>query len=210
MAATIGLVTSAAAREAVYRFRYQVYVREMGRTEPLACHQRGRLTDPMDETAFIVAATDTVTRKTVGTIRSNLLREGGACHYEELYGLATLSAAERHATSITTRLMVTAEHRGGALAVQLAMAAYALAGSTGIESDYIDCNDPLVPFFTRLGYRRVRRVTHPQYGNVTVMRLEVDDTSHLSAVRSPLLRVRRTAHEAPPRPMPLRDAPSEG
>lgn len=190
MASTIGLVTTAAAREAVYRFRYQVYVREMGRNEPLACHRRGRLMDPMDETALILAASDTQTGATVGTIRSNLLRDGGACRYEELYGLDGLSPAERQTTSVTTRLMVTSEHRGGALAVQLAMAAYALAGATGIESDYIDCNDPLVPFFTRLGYRRVRRVTHPQYGNVTVMRLEIGNTSHLSAVRSPLLRVR--------------------
>lgn len=190
MAATIGLVTTAAAREAVYRFRYQIYVREMRRIEPRACHRLGRLTDPLDKTALVVAATEPVTGRTIGTIRSNLLRDGGTCHYEALYGLGALSPAERQVTSITTRLMVTSEHRGGALAVQLAMAAYALGGARGIEADYIDCNDPLVPFFTRLGYRRVRRVTHPQYGNVTVMRLEVGDTSYLSAVRSPLLRAR--------------------
>jgi len=197
MATHIGLVTTSADRERVYRFRYQVYVREMGRTEPLACHRRQRLADPLDETALVLAASDTVTGDTVGTIRSNLLRDGGTHHYEDLYGLGGLSATERETTSLTTRLMVTSTHRGGALAVQLAMASYALAGDKGIESDYIDCNDPLVPFFTRLGYQRVRRVIHPQYGNVTVMRLEIGNRSHLSAVRSPLLRVRPAEHLQP-------------
>lgn len=202
-------MTTAAAREAVYRFRYEVYVREMRRLEPLACHRRGRLTDPLDQTALVLAATDPASGRTVGTIRSNLLRDGGTCHYEELYGLGGLSPAERQATSITTRLMVTAEHRGGALAVQLAMAAYALGGVRGIEADYIDCNEPLVPFFTRLGYRRVRRITHPQYGNVTVMMLAITDTSHLATVRSPLLRVRQ-AQLGQQHPMPIPHAPATG
>jgi hypothetical protein len=44
-------VTTDAQREAVYRFRYDIYVEEMGRYRDVADHEGRRLVEPDDELA---------------------------------------------------------------------------------------------------------------------------------------------------------------
>jgi hypothetical protein len=188
MTAEVRVADTSDLREAVYRFRYDVYVREMGRSEPYADHGRRRLTDPMDATALIFAALDGQ-GQIIGTLRTNPLRDGGTAAYERLYGLTGLPAHVRDVTSITTRLMVSRSRRGGSLVVRLAAAICAAGLHAGIYTDFIDCNAPLVPFFIRLGYRDQGTILHPQYGHVTLMRLDLSDSLHLTGVRSPLLKV---------------------
>jgi hypothetical protein len=204
MTADVRVADTTDLREAVYRFRYDVYVREMGRSEPYADHTRRRLTDPMDETAVIVAAVD-AQGDIIGTLRTNPLQRGGTAHYEHLYGIDALPACVRNAASITTRLMVSRCRRGSALVVRLAAAAWGAGLGARIQTDFIDCNAHLVPFFTRLGYRAQRTIHHPQYGAVTVMRLDVFDHAHLIDVRSPLRRLVPSATAmAPGRPLSAR------
>src|SRR5580765_4960199 len=93
-------------REQVFRLRYDVYVGEMRRALP-ADHAMRRYTDPSDETAVILAAVERDSKRVVGTIRGNWLRNGGMQWYESLYGLSALSDTERRKTSVTTRMMVT-------------------------------------------------------------------------------------------------------
>jgi len=191
VATAISLATTAAEREAVYRFRYQVYVREMGRREPNACHATGRLTDDLDRAATVLRAIDAPSGSLLGTLRTNFLRNADVGHYESLYRLDQLSAADRQCSSVTTRLMVAAAHRGGPIGLHLAIAVYGIGLEHDIDYDYIDCNPPLVPFFTRLGYRWLRMIEHPQYGTVSLMRLDLKDEAHLTDVRSPFLRALR-------------------
>ncbi len=49
MAFEVGLAESAEEKEAVYRFRYSVYVEEMGRYQQSADHAGRRLVEPEDE-----------------------------------------------------------------------------------------------------------------------------------------------------------------
>ncbi len=53
---TVGIATTAAEREAVYRFRYSVYVEEMGRYQDTADHVRRWLDEPEDEHSHIFFA----------------------------------------------------------------------------------------------------------------------------------------------------------
>jgi hypothetical protein len=44
--------------EAVYRFRYSVYVEEMNRTQRYADHELKQIKDPLDDFGHILYATD--------------------------------------------------------------------------------------------------------------------------------------------------------
>lgn len=176
-------------REAVFRFRYDIYVREMHRPQKDADHARGRIEDPLDANAHLFAARDPLSGRIAGTVRGNIVADAALGLYEDLYGLAALSQAERRATSMTTRLMIERTRRGSVLALQLATTLFARGVALNVEADYIDCNDHLIPFFEHLGYRRLRAIQHPDYGRVTLMRLDVGDIAHLRRVGSPLAAV---------------------
>jgi GNAT superfamily N-acetyltransferase len=185
MAIDIIDATDPSVREAVFRFRYDIYVREMRRRQKDADHERQRVEDILDRDAILLAAVDTGSGRVVGTARSNIVGRSEIGVYDRLYGLDALSARERTVTTITTRFMVDRERRGTVLAMQLARSLFARGAARGITTDYIDCNEPLVPFFERLGYRSIRTVEHPDYGAVRLMRLDLRDDGHLARVGSP-------------------------
>jgi GNAT superfamily N-acetyltransferase len=173
-------------REAVFRFRYDIYVREMARVQKDADHTAGRIEDRLDAFGMVLAAVDRGTGLVIGTVRANVLGDGDIGPYGALYGLTRLSPDERRVSSITTRLMVERTKRGSAVGVRLAMALFRYGLSRGVETDYIDCNTHLVSFFEHLGYQPLRLIEHSEYGRVTVMRLALRDAAHLRRVGSPL------------------------
>lgn len=184
---TIRLASTEEDRLAVYRFRYEIYVEEMHRKQLYANHERRIVEDPIDwPSSRLFVATDTKTNAVIGTVRTNYLRGGSVQGYETLYRLSE-SSEHRDAVSITTRLMTDSKYRRTKLAVSLAEATYLQALQDGIREDYIDCNPHLISFFERLGYRLSHSVDHPEYGEVSVMRLHLRDRSHLEAKKSPFL-----------------------
>ena len=52
----IGLATTRDDREAIYRFRYRIYVEEMGRYGSIADHQGKRLVEDDDTAGHLIAA----------------------------------------------------------------------------------------------------------------------------------------------------------
>src|SRR5262249_5545280 len=63
----VGVAQTEDEKEAVYRFRYTVYVEEMGRYQGSADHEGRRLVEPEDVESFIVYARDA--GEVVGTAR---------------------------------------------------------------------------------------------------------------------------------------------
>jgi hypothetical protein len=117
---TLKPATSAEHRTAVFRLRYDVYVKEMGRTQRYADHSRSQVEEPMDTAGHVVAAFAGA-GDVVGTVRSNLLRLTSSTGlYEDLYDFAALQPAVREYTSITTKLIVHRDFRNTSLAAQLA------------------------------------------------------------------------------------------
>jgi len=103
-----------------------------------------------------------------------------------LYGMSAVGDFHPQRTSITTKLMVAPQYRLTSVFVRLALASYKHALALGMRFDFMDCNLPLVPFFQGLGYRVHRgRITHPEYGEVISMMLDLEDVAHLGAVGSP-------------------------
>jgi GNAT superfamily N-acetyltransferase len=179
----------------IYRFRYRIYVEEMGRIQYHADHHRKRIVDSLDDSGYNLVALKNA--EIVGVVRVNFSRDRTIDFYDEFYGMASVGADHPQYTSTSTRLMVAPEYRGTTLAVRLSVACYKLALDNEIRWNFIDCNDHLVPFFAGLGYLPHRgRVNHPEYGFVNSMILPLGNIGHLNAVKSPFAKVFQDASRA--------------
>ncbi|MEM1229374.1 MAG: hypothetical protein AAGI15_02470 [Pseudomonadota bacterium] len=174
----------------VQRFWYRIYVEEMDRhlSDPLTDHHSKMLSDPLAHIGNLFVARDNQDT-IIATLMTTLASDGDLGKYERLYGIDYLDAEARARSSITTKLMVDPAYRNSRLPMLMARTAYEFALRLGVERDYIDCNDHLVSFFTRLGYKPHRgRIVHREYGAVNSMVIQLTDTRHLRQVGSPFLK----------------------
>ena len=167
--------------EDIYRFRYRVYVEEMNRKQEYADHKRRTVVEPLDTSAQLYGIwTD---KEIVGTVRFNIAAATDTGYYADLYSLDVVAPYYSAHTSLTTKLMVAKTHRNLKLAVSLACTLYRDGKVAGMEFDFIDCNDHLVPFFKYMGYRMYKgKVDHPEYGSVNPMVLVGSDQEYLERV----------------------------
>jgi predicted GNAT family N-acyltransferase len=180
---SIRVVTDPAGLEKIFAFRYRIYVEEMHRFQKDADHARRRIRDALDDGAINIAAFDG--DEVVGVVRANEARQCDLGAYEQFFQLDRIRDHPKH-TSIVTRLMIAPHLRRSTLAVRLCIECYTLGLEEGIKWCFIDCNDHLVDFFRGLGFRPyIGRVIHEEYGEVTPMRLRLNDLAHLESVRSP-------------------------
>ena len=184
MGAKIRLATTEADRNSVFRFRYEICVREMKRFQKYADHERCIIEEPLDKTGHVLIAEDA--GRTVGTARFNVGVDENYGLYEDLYHLREFDLFYPSSVSITTKLMVSQDHRHSQLPLQLAIRCYLDGLCLGTVFDFIDCNKHLVSFFRKLGYRQVfPEVVHPEYGIVVPMVLAMYDLEHFERVGSP-------------------------
>ncbi len=176
----------------VYRLRYQIYVEEMGRRQQYADHGQGIVCEPLDITGHVLSASVVHSDEVVATVRFNVGVDEHFGVYTELYRLSMFAPYFPSQVSITTKLMIAAPYRRDRLAVDLACFSYRRALELQACFDFIDCNPPLVPFFTRLGYRQVfDPVHHPEYGDVIPLVLVLHDVNHLQRIGSPFAVIAR-------------------
>lgn len=184
MGAKIRFATTEADRRAVYGFRYDIYVNEMKRVQTYADHGQRIIEEPLDKTSYLLIAEDS--GRTVGTARFNVGVDENFGLYEDLYRLREFEPFYPSAVSITTKMMVSPDYRRSPLPLQLAVRCYSAGLKLGNLFDFIDCNDHLIPFFKKLGYRQIfPDVFHPEYGRVVPMVLPLLDRQHLENVGSP-------------------------
>lgn len=171
-------------RQAIYRFRYEIYVEEMSRTQRHSDHVRRQLSDPLDQFGHIFGAFDQ-DGHVIGTVRVNFLADGKVGNeYEEMYQLYDLSDDERGKVSITTRLMIAPAYRQSSLPRDLFEAVRNYVIDRGVTANYADCNRPVLSFATRLGYELLRSgVQHPDYGDVFVVKLRLSPGDYATPPR---------------------------
>ncbi len=183
MKTAIRLAETEAERLALYAFRYAIYVEEMARPQRHADHAMRRISDPMDGTARNLIAWNS--DEIVGCVRVNLARDGGVDYYRELLRMDAVGSAWPDAVSLCTRLMIRPEWRSSPLAMRLSIAAFELGLRECIRWNFIDCNDHLASFFTRMGYVTTHRPTHDEYGQVNAMRFDLTNEQWLASAGSP-------------------------
>ncbi len=195
MAIRVRAVETAEEAQAVFRLRYDVYIQELERSQRYADHGRRTIEEPLDHSGKLLAAYQD--DRVVGTLRINYARTCNLSEYESLYQMQRAGAAHPDYTSITTKLLVAADHRNTTLAYRLSMAAYSQGLCDGILFNFIDVYPQRVAFFERLGYRvHVPETQHPEYGTVAVMKVDMLDAAHFQRVGSPFLRFLQHAQAA--------------
>ena len=180
-----------AARNEVYRFRYRIYVEQMGLRQKYADHVRKRVVEPLDESARIYAAylNDTI----VGTIRGNRFSELATTYYRRLYQIDDRFPYCPNEMSLTTKLMFDPVLRGSSYPIRM-IVHYArdFNARRPCKIDFADCRRWLLPFFLKLGYvDYVGWVIHNEYGRVRPLFCPADQVERLQKLRSPLAAVAR-------------------
>ena len=172
-------------REALYRFRYTIYVEEMGRVQHDADHINKRIKDDLDDEGHNLLAFKQ--GKLVGAARVNL-NQCISDFYLDFYKIFQQTGTTRTNISIVTRLMIAEEVRKSTLTYRIFIACYEFGLWRGTKFNFVDCNDPLVDLFMGFGCSYyIGKVNHPEYGIVNPLILDLHDEPNLRAVNSPFL-----------------------
>jgi N-acyl-L-homoserine lactone synthetase len=185
-------------REEVCRFRYQVYVEEMGKKLRHANHGERILREPFDDDSVLLYALEG--GEVLGTLRwtpcAPHFLGPHLCRALELTRFTRLFRPER--ISFTSRFMVTARCRKSLVAGKLVQSVYRLARERDVQFDFIHASPALVSFYEHVGHRRYAgSFIDPDAGAQVPMVLVLEDVEHLHRVRSPFLRLARAWRNDP-------------
>jgi hypothetical protein len=143
---------SEADREEVFRFRYSVYVEEMGRYKTTADHEGRRLVEPEDGHSVIYGAR--LDGRVVGTGRMTFGADGFSPRQVEQYSLAPLLAEVPAALMcIGERLMVTPALRGSSVTLDMQVLMGEDGDARGARLVFGDCEPHLLSLNLSLGCR---------------------------------------------------------
>jgi hypothetical protein len=180
-------------RDAVFRFRYDIYVEEMGRYRSIADHDRRLFIEPEDKTARLYSATDGA--PLVGTMRHNW---GGDAPFEprqvRQYSLAPfLAQVPPDQIIVGERFMVSADQRGTDLIFRLFRVYLEFVNDRRIQLIFGDCEPHLLNLYLGMGFRTyaAANVNSTETGYLIPLVMVPEDLAYMSRIRSPLLTVLR-------------------
>lgn len=177
-------------RERIFRFRYRIYVQEMGKQPSYADHVNSRLCDDMDNDAAAIgyaAAGDEI----IATIRWN---QGTAKtipeRWKKIYALDRFSRYAPEALGFSSRLMLAPAWRGSMVLNALLASLFRRGREAGALFDFINCAPSLIELYEQLGYRRYTDgFVDEDVGYRVPLVLVLDDVEHMRAVHSPFMRL---------------------
>ncbi len=145
---TIQLAQTDEEREAVYRFRYPIYVEEKGFYQGTADHDGRRLVDPEDDRSWIVYA-----ENDGEVVASTRVTWGGAelsGRQIEQYGMAPfLAELPAECVAVGERVMIAPQWRGTDLLEQLGSAINPLMDEHGVLVMFGCCEPHLISYYCR-------------------------------------------------------------
>ena len=193
VSAEIRLVATAAELRDVQRFKYDVYVAEMGRYGAIADHRNRLLVEVDDPTSHIfqarvggtLAATMRLTWGGDGTI--------GARHIEQ-YDLASfLEVVPADQLVVGERFMINAAYRGTSLLLQMFAAYMNFVNERRIQLVFGDCEPHLLNTYQAMGFRPYtgQNVNSPETGYLIPLVIVAEDLAYMREIGSPLAKVLR-------------------
>jgi hypothetical protein len=139
-------------REELFRFRYGVYVEEMGRYRRTADHRGQRLVEPEDAHSILYGARED--GQAVGTSRLTLGADGFSPRQIEQYSLGPfLSEVPAQLMAIGERLMVAPQQRGSTVAAKLRKLALQDIEAGGVRLVFGNCEPHLLSMNLSAGGR---------------------------------------------------------
>ncbi len=176
-------------KHAVYRFRYDVYVEEMGRYRGGADHENRLLVEPEDEYSQIFYAAEN--GEVVGTVRGTSGRDAPLPKRQiEQYGLAPfLKEVPAEAISVGERGMIAPHLRGTDLLLRMMRYTLRLANDRRIQLCSGACEPHLLNLYLGLGHRTFsqRNINSPESGYLIPLVFVPEDLAYLRSINSPLL-----------------------
>ncbi len=186
MALKVQLATTPDEREAVYAFRYQVYVDEMGKPMDEADHERRIVRDPADESGSIFVAYED--GELVGTLRVNIGLESMLGDPRlGIYDLHMFDDGDPAQFAFASRFMLRSDYRGSLAAHRLSVAALEASIAENVRLCFCYCAPYLVSFYEQMGFRRYTDNFNDELGYRIPMVMVLFDQAHLKAVQSPLV-----------------------
>lgn len=173
-------------REAIYRFRYEVYVKELGFFADTADHDNRRLVEPEDETAHIWYAAQN--GEVVGTTRFSWGGDGPfSDRIVEMYQLKPfLKEVPLEAIAVGERGMVDPRLRGTPLFFQLGAASSPFIEQHRIQLVFGICEPHLLSMYLSFGCRTyAKKNINTETGYLIPLVTVVEDVDYLRKIGSP-------------------------
>ncbi|MBI3785314.1 MAG: cyclic nucleotide-binding domain-containing protein [Deltaproteobacteria bacterium] len=185
----IALAETEEEKRAVYRFRYSVYVEEMGKYRSVADHEQRLFYEPCDAHSRIFYAAEN--GEVVATARSTW---GGDAPIPQRmidqYQLEPfLAELPQSAISVGERGMVVPRLRGTDLFLRLIGASLRFANEKRIQLCFGDCEPHLLNLYLGLGQRTYskKNVNSAEAGYLIPILFVPEDVAYLRSINSPLL-----------------------
>jgi hypothetical protein len=174
-------------RQAVYRFRYDVYVQEMGRYRGVADHEERLLVEPEDDYSRIFyAARD---GEVVGTSRFTWGGDGpfSARQIEQYHLAPFLAELPPEAMVVGERGMVAPHLRGSGLFREMGRETRRFVNDRRIQLIFGACEPHLLSLYLGRGARTYakRNVNSPEAGYLIPIVTVVEDVDYLRRIGSP-------------------------
>jgi hypothetical protein len=139
-------------REAIYRFRYTVYVEEMGRYKDTADHAGRRLVEPEDGHSWLYGARED--GEVVATCRMTVGSDGFSARQIDQYSLGPwVDEVPAELLAIGERLMVSPRLRGSPVAADVLGLQGADMAEGGVRIVFGDCEPHLLSLNLSIGCR---------------------------------------------------------
>ena len=178
-------------RDAVFRFRYRVFVEELGRDMPGTDHDNKMMIGDLDQSGLLVALRydDDI----VATVRMNRGHPKGiwpAMMADNYKITPFMDAFPLNELTFTSRLLIHPKFAGTKAMAVLLAAIYKLGRQQGSQFDFTSCEPYMVKAFERLGYRRYTgNFVDASAGYQIPLVLLMKDIDYLREIGSPLARL---------------------
>ncbi len=176
----------------IQRFKYDVYVAEMGRYGSIADHDNRLLIEPDDATSHIFQAR--AAGRLVGTMRLTWGGTEGALtqrHIEQYDLEGFLGAVGPACIVIGERFMIDPALRGSDVLFAMFCTYMGFVNQRRIQLVFGDCEPHLLNTYLSLGFRTYTRnnVNSPETGYLVPLVIVAEDCDHMKKIGSPLASV---------------------
>lgn len=188
----LGVAESEAEREAIFHFRYRIYVEEMGRYRSVADHERERFCELVDEHSMLFyASVDGPGSEVVATSRVTCGADGLSARQIEQYQLEPfLERIPAEVMAVGERAMVRPDLRGSSLFLDLMGRSFAEMNERRIQLMFGASEAHLLSLYQGLGMRTYsqRNINSVEAGYLIPQLLVVEDVDYLRRLKSPFAR----------------------
>lgn len=175
-------------RDAVYAFRYRIYVDELGREIGGVDHVRKVVCDVDDEQECSVLLYTGPLDDISATVRLRIWQPGRIPRHEfEMLSMSKFPGIEERRISELGRLMIRPTLRGKLLLPSLVRSVYERGVAAGVDLGFCYCAPGLVPHYRKLGFRPYAAPLVPTVDGLEVPLVGIaSDSKYLKQMGSPV------------------------